>query len=191
MRDILVKFQHDGDFVSLTTTDREHGKSPRFIISREKLRAGLWADEEAVVDFDLNNIVRIVKDTDGETVRIRLWWMQVDGRGRISGYQQNITVPWKVMREALDAYKVTYLASTSEPMPRVHFAESAQRQIGELTDKQRNALRKFLRNAFAWPGSDGIEVFADWGRDFYFKERNGINGGICWSEYSGKYSLHT
>lgn len=196
----LLKIRRSGEFLSLTTTDRTHGRSQRFLINTERLRTWLEADDGTTFfDRDLNNFVEFFR-FNAEKVTLRLTWLKVsNGNGDLAGYRQTMIIPAEDLRKAIIGFRVKVLTDPDAiPQSKIVFSESAQAQIGKIIrdPKEKRALSKALRDNFHWRDCDEVYVVADWRHDFYFTT-DGMNGGLIQhkSTKNGResvcFSLHT
>lgn len=149
------------------------------------------------VAFDGNNYIRVRTDNRGIAY--------VDVTTTMYDWDNRVSTGYKIsfVTDECDFNMVmvnggNLLCGDEEPMAKIVLSESAQEQIAKMGEREKNALRKFMRDHFQWRRSNTIRIYADFGQDFFFQEDNGICGGIILSTYgkrSGypetRYEMHT
>lgn len=195
---VLAKLHTSKDFVHISTYDAIIGHRGTFIVPLERLSR--WAldtlDGKPVGEFfseDCGNILK-VRHRPGEYI-FTIWWMSRSGNS-VKGEVREFTldpVTFGSLYYDENTEKVT-ASLYEEPQKRskVEFSVKASENIATMNKRERRAFTKFMRTAFRW-GNTEITVFPDGKKSFYFRETEGICGGIIRSEYKGivTYSMHT
>lgn len=167
-------------------------------------RIGMWLPngwtynpgDNEIVHFDLGNYIRV--NQYGENMlKVEVVRMQFDSANNAHHSYRIVFYADEIEFRMITLGGGKGLFTDEMPIDTVEITESAQRQIRKLSDVERSALRKFLRDSFKWPGGKHIRIYADFGHDFGFYEEGGICGGIILSSYARngynetKYGMHT
>ena len=172
---MLVSFQPDGNFITLTTVSRRYGKSQRFLLLREALFAFINFDAPVLYDADLNSFLRGYY-ISGDTVTFRITWLT--GSEFVSGRVETFDLPVSVLKAVLQEQAVKHLVDQSVMQCRIILKPSAQRLIRQLNRLERRALSKALRDNFHWSREETITLYEEWNNNFYFQTET-ICGGLC------------
>ena len=196
-RNILVKIRPcGGSLIELQTYDRIHGRSRRFLISRNLL-ANHDFSNGAFYDGDCGNVLTIKFVPHSYRLCCEILWLNDMGNDVLSGTRQTFSFNpgLGILENMVEGNGGTYLYKGCHPENcSVKFSESAMRNIkGLMADKYaRRAFSKAMRKSFQWPDTQ-TTLYADGSRDFYFSTNDGFCGGLIRHESGGKiyYSVHT
>ncbi len=199
---ILITLSSSGLFIALTTYDQTHGRSQRFLLSKDTLCDQL-EEHGSTIESDLHNFCDVAHDRDG--VRFKVSWLRRNG-DELKGYLQRFIVPINLVCKALAGETVKYMYH--EPMYKdkapLSFTQSAHKAIAEADKLKRHAIRRFFRDHFDYGNVEYFIVQRDeFIHGFYFRSMvSHFNGGIALhqTEVTGKdgkeypriyYGLHT
>ncbi len=201
---ILITLSSSGLFVAIVTYDQMHGRSQRFLLSRDILHDQLRDhDEGSNIERDLHNFCDVARARDG--IRFRLSWLRNCG-DELKGYQQRFIVPVDLVSKALAGKTVKYMYY--EPIYKnkapLSFTRSAYEEIAGADKLKRHAIRRFFRDHFDYGNTEHFVIQRDpFIHGFYFHSMViNYNGGIALheTEVTGKdgknypklyYGLHT
>ena len=172
---ILVSFVPDGDFISLTTYSRRHGKSQRFLLSKANVTAFINDTVPELYDADLNNFLH-GSYADADTIHLRITWLT--GSEKLTGYWESFALPVKLLSAAVNNEPVRYLIHNTIAQCPIALAASAQQMVHNLDMLERRALSKALRDNWYWRYPEDLTLYADWNDSFYFHTET-ICGGLC------------
>ena len=203
-RRTMLKVTVSGEYLIFKTVTREW-KSGTLYASREELCKLNWKDQIIVKDCDY--LAVFTRNHPRGTVAIMFYWTQCSDGTHLTGRKSMVRIPWRDFSDFLErsedadgTEKWEALSDDENHYPRLIFANTER--LGEVVRNKRvrRKLSKFLRNAFRWPDSDKIYLYADFvPYSFTFREfRNGeecLFGGIILhgQEDMSKayYSMHT
>ena len=202
---ISVTLSDSDPFVSLTTYDQKHGKSQRFLLSKNTLMNQLGDDAEgSITEVDLLNVCTIAHA--GNSIRFKMLWLHGNYDNDVCGYQQTFFVPVDKVIQALAGQTVKHLSYS--PVHRekadIFFTQTAHKAIAEANKLKRHAIRRFFRDNFDYGRDEKLVVQQDtWVNGFFFFSTvSRYEGGIALhqTEVKGKdgkphnkvfYGLHT
>ena len=201
---ILITLSNSGLFVAIVTYDQMHGRSQRFLLSKDILHDQLRDhDEGSSIERDLHNFCDVARARDG--IRFRLSWLRNCGN-ELKGYQQRFIVPIDLVSKALAGETIKYMYH--EPVYKnkapLSFTRSAHEAIAGADKLKRHAIRRFFRDHFDYGDVEYFTVQRDeFIHGFYFRSMvSKFNGGIALhrTEVTGKdgenhpkvyYGIHT
>lgn len=188
----MLKFKC-GDFAVRITAVQADGQKATIYVSND-FRARSFQEN---TDWDIESCIKLYVNPTNQIAHVAIYKMNTDSRGNISGHRFSAEIPVETFNRLMTEGGVYLDCGQFRKFPKIVVHESAQRLIVSLSPAERNALRKFLGRAFKWPGSRDVEIYKDWGADFFF-EGGDISGGICRHAYMNKkghyvteYSIHT
>ena len=202
---ILLTMMLSGDYLSIFTIDKAHGRSQRFLIKASML--GEWLnsnDGTTLTDCDLHNFLSVYR-FNRDTVTMRFSWLSANSRNDLKGYQQTMLVPADQLYRALRGFRPRVLVEPDViPQSKLRFTGSAQGLIARISQDKLNkrALSKALRDNFHWRDAYAVTFSADWGMSFAFYDETGMHGGLVRHErtvrgkdgkayVAVKYEVHT
>lgn len=205
---MIVSITPGSGYLVLRTFDSCHRWSKNLYISTTMLARWLAGDHGShFIEDDMDNVIRIWHGSDDE-LNVEIIWLDNICCEELHGHKQSFYIPATFLEAAVQQGKEgstvrclgKYKGRTGQA--RLLFSSSAQEQIGKMTPQQRNTLRKAMRQAFTWGRHTTVRIYAEYGVDFYFREDDGICGGLLiskntitgkdqqrYSKYS--YSIHT
>ena len=181
---ILITLSSSGLFVALVTYDQMHGRSQRFLLSKDTLhdQLGKHADIN-VIESDLHNFCDVAYDRDG--IRFKVSWLRRNG-DELKGYQQRFIAPFNLVAKALTGGTVKYMYH--EPIYKdktpLSFTKSAHQAIAEADKLKRHAIRRFFRDHFDYGNVEYFVIQRDeFIHGFYFHSMvSQFSGGIVLHE---------
>lgn len=203
-RRTMLKVTVSGEFLVFKTVTREW-KSGTLYVNRAELYDLNWKDQVIVKDCDYFAV--FTRNHPRGTVGITFYWAQCSDGTCLTGRKSTVQIPWRDFSDFLERSadaggleKWEALSDDENHYPRLIFANT--KRLGEVVrNKQvRRKFSKFFRNAFRWPDSDEIYLYADFvPYSFTFREfRDGkefMNGGIILHRQDDMkkayYSMHT
>ena len=202
----LVKLiPSEPDFVALTTFDIFHGRSTRFLISQQDLRA-LVNDENAspVLDTDIGSYIQITRHA--MHLHFRLTLLHQDFRNNVTGYVHYFELPVSKINALLSGQSIHHVEYDREEKAKAQLTitESGHHQLRKYCQDKltKHALRRFFRDHFNYGREERLVIYPDnWVKGFYF-QCDRLNGGIVRHEdvVTGKdgrehkrifYAVHT
>ncbi len=201
---ILITLSSSGFFIALMTYDQMHGRSQRFLLSKDTLYDQLGEHaESSIIERDLHNFCDVAHARDG--IRFKLSWLRNSG-DELKGYQQRFIVPVDFVVKALAGETIKYMYH--EPVYKdkapLFFSRSAHEAIAGFDKLKRHAIRRFFRDHFDYGDVEHFVVQSDpFIHGFFFHSMvSKYNGGIALhsTEVTGKdgkdypriyFSLHT
>lgn len=192
MDDIMLKVKKDGDWLYLSTYDRKHGKSGRFLSLVVQVLDKLENDYASFVDEDCGNFLHFQRNKD----KVLLDFVWIRGNDNFTGYRQRAEISYAALRQMCYAENSTqkFLChaenSYSAKIDASRACRNIQRAIAEK--HSRRAFIRAMRNSFRWK-DERVTLYNDGQYDFFFKTDKGFVGGLIRHEYDGKitYSVHT
>lgn len=180
---ILITLSSSGLFVALVTYDQMHGRSQRFLLSKDTLsdQFGEHAENNAI-ETDLHNYCDIAHDRDG--IRFKVSWLR-RYNDELKGYQQRFIIPADLVAKALAGETIKYMFH--EPIYKdkapLYFTQNAHEAIAETDKLKRHAIRRFFRDHFGYGNVEHFVIQSDpFVHGFYFHSMV--------SEYNGGIALH-
>ena len=193
MGNIMVKVEKDGNWLYLSTYDRKHGKSGRFLSRIEQVMDELKKnDYVSFVDVDCENFLHFRRNKD----MVFLDFVWIRGNDDIRGYRQHAEISYDVLRQMCYAENSTqkFLCHAENSVSAKVDASNACRNIRRaIAEKHsRRAFIRAMRNSFRWK-DECVTLYNDGQYDFFFQTDKGLCGGLIRHEYGGKitYSVHT
>ena len=202
---ILVTLILSGGLLSIQTTDRDHGRSQRFLAQAHLLQKLVDGALASHCDNDLHNFLKVFT-LDREHLCFHIWWLRETGSrlGTLEGCHQSFVLPTETLRRALAGEEVRcmLLDRNGDTRCPISLAPSGHEVVKGLNKRERRALAKALSRSFRWR-FDAVELMKDWERkSFFFRSSHSINGGFILSSCmvtgrDGKehealsYSVHT
>ena len=190
---ILLQMKRDGNFMLAKTYSRNDGGHGRFFIDAEKLEQ--WMDNDSIPEFwdkDCGNILRITYDRKKYAFILEFWWLSSGTSGKLTGTLQRMEVDAYTFNQAFvrDSWQKILVKSDNAAQAQLIWTESAQRTLRGIQknkQKRRALCKAFAQGALNWPDSV-ITLCADFPEgSFFFKEKDGICGGLICHESTGKY----
>lgn len=201
---ILVTLSSSGFFVALKTYDQIHGRSQRFLLSKDTLYDQLGEHAESnAIEKDLHNFCDVAHARDG--IRFKLSWLRNSG-DELNGYQQRFIVPDDLVLKALagETVKYMYYEPVYKDKAPLFLTKNAHEAIAGADKLKRHAIRRFFRDHFDYGDAEYLAIQSDpFIHGFYFHSMvSKYNGGISLhqTEVTGKdgkdypkyyYGLHT
>ena len=203
-RRTMLKVTVSGEFLVFKTVARAW-KSGTLYANREELRKLNWKDQVIVKDCD--DFAVFTRNHPRGTVVITFYWAQCSDGTNLTGKKNTVKIPWQGFSDFLERSadedgpeKWAALSDDENHYPRLIFVN--RKRLGEVVRNKRvrRKFSKFFRNAFRWPDSDVIHLYADFvPYSFTFREfRNGeecMYGGIILHRQedmrNAYYSMHT
>ena len=203
-RRTMLKVTVSGEFLVFKTVTRAW-KSGTLYAYREELCKLNWKDQVIVKDCDYFAV--FTRNHPRGTVGITFYWAHCSDGTNLTGRKNTVTIPWRDFSDFLERSanvdgpeKWEVLSDDENHYPRLIFANT--KRLGEVVRNKwvRRKFSKFFSNAFRWPDSDVIYLYADFvPYSFTFREfRNGeegMCGGIILHRQEDMrkayYSMHT
>lgn len=198
-RNVMVKLKQSNQFIGVKTYCRKHGSRGRFLIFSETLWQLIGSSVgETRLEEDCGNFVRIARREND--LYFAFTWLSIYGDGSVEGFKQDITVPIRTVKSALESGEmVKYLYIPPKAVATVD-ASRASSTIARIVENKRvrRAFSKAMRDCFQWRG-DKITLYRDGKYGFYFATESGFpkSGGLILHEgtKNGRayvyYSVHT
>lgn len=180
---ILITLSGSGLFVAIVTYDQVHGRSQRFLLSKDTLYDQLGEHaESSIIEKDLHNFCDVAHTRDG--IRFKFCWLRNNG-DELKGYQQHFIIPVDFVVKALAGQTVKYMFH--EPVFKgkapLFLTKSASEAIADTArDKlKRHAIRRFFRDHFDYGNVEHFAIQSDpFIHGFYFHNMvSRYNGGIA------------
>ena len=96
MGNIMVKVEKDGNWLYLSTYDRKHGKSGRFLSRIEQVMDELKKNDYAsFVDEDCGNFLHFQRNKD----KVLLDFVWIRGGDNFTGYRQHAEISYVALRQ--------------------------------------------------------------------------------------------
>lgn len=203
---IMIKLYTDGDFISMSTYCRRHGRHGRFMFGAMKIRETI-VSRHTIFDSDCGSYAELYSDYDD--LHICICWLSEDSGDRVHGIKQRIAIPIPLIEQILQAQEMRIKIMTKylyqPPKPRATIvtsgALSTLRRV-QTNKLKRRALSKAMRDCLRWPGYL-VRLYSDGADDFFFQTCSGykICGGLILHESEERtrtgsypklqYSVHT
>lgn len=189
----MLKVKKDGDWLYLSTYDRKHGKSGRFLSLVIQVLDELEKNDYAsFIDEDCENFLHFRRNKD----KVLLDFVWIRGNDNFTGHRQRAEISYAALRQMCYAENSTqkFLChaenSYSAKIDASRACRNIQRAIAEK--HSRRAFIRAMRNSFRWK-DERVTLYNDGQYDFFFKTDKGFVGGLIRHEYDGKitYSVHT
>ena len=200
---IMVKLTASGDYIIFRTVTRTR-KSRSLYVRRDKLFALKYGHQ--VIEKDSSFAV-FNRDSHAGTVSINFYWLNLDGTGVFTGWNQDVALPYEPFMAFLKRCAAEdgpkewkSLSVESRFSPRFVFVGTRNLHDALADQLTRRKLCKFLRDNFHWRDSTEILFYDDFiPRSFFFREMRKDTAGMCGGlilhgqENMAKayYSIHT
>ena len=189
---IMLKVEKDGAWLYLSTYDRKHGKSGRFLSLVIQVLDKLENDYASFVDEDCGNFLHFQRNKD----KVLLDFVWIRGNDNFTGHRQHAEISYNVLRQMCYAENSTqkFLChaeiSVSARIDSSNACRNIRRAIAEK--HSRRAFIRAMRNSFRWK-DERVTLYNDGQYDFFFQTDKGLCGGLIRHEYGGKitYAVHT
>ncbi len=189
----MLKFSRGDKYVRISVIQKDGRRAIVYVSTDFIAESG-----KTVTEWDGSTVLKMFTHPKTNVSYIAIHKMHVGSNGDISGHVFTAEIDAEHFNKYM-IYGGKYIdVGQFRKYPKVVLNESAQRKLKKLTPAERNALRKFFRHGFQWPGGGEISIYGDFGMDFYFCEEHGICGGICRHVRTTKkgyeeveYSMHT
>ena len=194
----LVKISRDGSCIALETISREHGRHGRFLLVVDNLREWMRAPEfkrGSFVDTDCGNFLQIWKDEKCDIAALSFTWLSEYRNGEVKCCREFVRIPYLFLMGAVhnEHYSKKVIGLKNEPGD-ISFADNARKMIAKMNKKERRAFCKAMgRDACHYPYTDTV-MYADGGRDFFFRTSDGLCGGLVLHHMNNGglvYGVHT
>lgn len=200
-KDILLTVYRNRNCVVLETYSRKHGKRGRFYVNHDNLYAWIVKVSGDFFDTDCGNILRIRYDAETRELYFDIYWLSEGLNGGLSGVHQTFTVDGDKFVWGMESTEPVRILCKERVAPTTFIWHDSARQnlrwIAQDKLYRRALCKAFGNDVLRWPG-ETIQMYADGGRDFYFRASSGIDGGLICSHGTTrngyqrlKYSTHT
>lgn len=192
MDDIMLKVKKDGAWLYLSTYDRKHGKSGRFLSLVIQVLDKLENDYASFVDEDCGNFLHFQRNKD----KVLLDFVWIRGSDNFTGHRQHAEISYVALRQMCYAENSTqkFLCHAENSCSAKIDASNACRNIRRaIAEKHsRRAFIRAMRNSFRWK-DERVTLYNDGQYDFFFQTDKGLCGGLIRHEHDGKitYNVHT
>ena len=193
MDDIMLKVEKDGNWLRLSTYDRKHGKSGRFLSGIEQVMYELEKnDYVSFVDADCGNFLHFRRNKG----KVLLDFVWIRGNDNFTGHRQHAEISYDALRQMCYGENFTqkFLCHAENSYSAKIDASNACRNIRRaIAEKHsRRAFIRAMRNSFRWK-DERVTLYNDGQYDFFFQTDKCLCGGLIRHEHDGKitYSVHT
>ena len=184
---IMVKISANDEAVSLRTVSRGKRSPQRFILLRKELET--LEEKGRILSMDICSFleIRLCKSAQEEDMlEMAFFWLGDSGRGDISGWKQDIRLPYDRFLKCVEASirseeKEQHLLLAKKGRgPRIEFKSRQNLKAVADTPLLRSKLGRFLARNFNWPDCGRIVVTDDFAPySFGFSSYTPYGRDIC------------
>lgn len=182
MNGTLVRLGRGESCFWFQTRSRAYDKSNRFLIVANTFAK--WLDDSPrgfFYDSDAGSFVRIRKDEQRDSYRVRITWLSSSG-DQIYGHEENVTIPCAKLDAIVNGMEGAEIVCLSIDRPqksKLDFSKSGEtiRGICEC-GKTKRAFLKAIRDILRWKSGGSYTYYPDFALNSFFFQADGYCGGL-------------